>query len=69
MNYALWIGPGLLALIFLFTGGVELVLPLKVPAGQIPLPGLDHGGPIKYTGIKSGRSISKVPDLQWKSAG
>ena len=40
MTYALWIVQGLLALIFLFAGGVKLVLPLEVLTKQIPLPGL-----------------------------
>jgi hypothetical protein len=40
MTYALWIVQGLLALIFLFTGGMKLVLPLEVLTEQMPLPGL-----------------------------
>jgi DoxX-like family len=40
MTYALWIVQGLLALLFLFTGGVKLVLPLEVLTEQSPLPGL-----------------------------
>jgi DoxX-like family len=40
MTYALWIVQGLLALLFLFTGGVKLVLPLEVLTEQFPLPGL-----------------------------
>src|SRR5712691_12566128 len=40
MTYALWIVQGLLALIFLFTGGMKLVLPLKMLTAQMPLPGL-----------------------------
>jgi hypothetical protein len=40
MNYALWIVQGLLALLFLFAGGMKLVLPLEKLAGPIPLPGL-----------------------------
>jgi len=38
--YALWIVQGLLALIFLFAGGVKLVLPLEELTKQMPLPGL-----------------------------
>ena len=38
MGHALWIVQGVLALIFLFAGGVKLVLPLERRAG--PLPGL-----------------------------
>ena len=30
MTYALWIVQGLLALLFLFTGGIKLVLPIEV---------------------------------------
>ncbi|MBI2091125.1 MAG: DoxX family protein [Deltaproteobacteria bacterium] len=40
MHYALWIVQGLLALIFLFAGGIKLVLPLENLTGSIPLPGL-----------------------------
>ncbi len=40
MTYALWIVQGLLALIFLFAGGMKLVLPLEVLTKQMPLPGL-----------------------------
>jgi hypothetical protein len=40
MTYALWIVQGLLALLFLFTGGMKLVLPLEVMTEQTPLPGL-----------------------------
>jgi hypothetical protein len=40
MNYALWIVQGLLALIFLFSGGMKLVLPLAALTEQMPLPGL-----------------------------
>ncbi len=40
MTYALWIVQGLLTLIFLFTGSMKLILPLKVLTEQVPLPGL-----------------------------
>src|SRR5918999_6441472 len=40
MTYALWIVQGLLALLFLFTGGMKWVLPLEVMTEQFPLPGL-----------------------------
>ncbi len=40
MTYALWIVQGLLALIFLFAGGIKLVLPLEAMTEQMPLPGL-----------------------------
>jgi hypothetical protein len=39
MTYALWIVQGLLALLFLLTGGMKLVLPLEVLTEQTPLPG------------------------------
>jgi uncharacterized membrane protein YphA (DoxX/SURF4 family) len=39
-NYVLWIVQGLLALLFLFTGGVKLALPIEALTKQIPLPGL-----------------------------
>ena len=40
MTYALWIVQALLALVFLFSGGMKLVLPLDVLIQQMPLPGL-----------------------------
>jgi hypothetical protein len=40
VTYALWIVQGLLALIFLFSGGMKLILPLEMLAGPVPLPGL-----------------------------
>jgi hypothetical protein len=40
VNYVLWIVQGLLALIFLFTGGTKLILPIEVLTEQTPLPGL-----------------------------
>jgi hypothetical protein len=40
MNLALWIVQGLLALIFLWAGGIKLVLPIEEMTKQVPLPGL-----------------------------
>lgn len=40
MTYALWIVQGLLALLFLFAGGMKLVLPLEALKGPVELPGL-----------------------------
>lgn len=39
MNRALWTVQALLALLFLWAGGVKLVLPLEQLAGPVPLPG------------------------------
>ena len=39
MNLALWIVQALLALLFLFAGGMKLVLPLEKLAGPVTLPG------------------------------
>ncbi|WP_306052931.1 DoxX family protein [Natronococcus wangiae] len=41
-NYTLWTVQGLLALLFLFTGGMKLVTPIEVMTAQmpVPLPGL-----------------------------
>lgn len=39
MTYALWIIQVLLALLFVFAGGMKLVLPLDQLAGPFPLPG------------------------------
>jgi DoxX-like family len=36
----LWITQALLALLFLFAGGMKLVVPLEVLTQQVPLPGL-----------------------------
>jgi uncharacterized membrane protein YphA (DoxX/SURF4 family) len=40
MNRALWIVQGLLAAIFLFAGGMKLIMPIEEMTRQIPLPGL-----------------------------
>ncbi len=40
MTYALWIVQGLLAALFLFAGGMKLILPLEKLTGPVPLPGL-----------------------------
>jgi hypothetical protein len=40
MTYALWIVQGLLAALFLWAGGIKLVLPLEQLTGPVPLPGL-----------------------------
>jgi len=40
MNYPLWIVQALLAAIFLFSGGMKLIMPLEVLTSQMPLPGL-----------------------------
>jgi DoxX-like family len=40
MTYALWIVQGLLALLFLWAGGMKLVLPVEAMTEQMPLPGL-----------------------------
>jgi len=39
MTYALWIVQGLLAALFLFAGGMKLVLPLEKLTGLVELPG------------------------------
>ena len=40
MNAALWIVQGLLALLFLFAGGMKLVLPIEAMKGPVEFPGL-----------------------------
>ena len=40
MTYVLWIIQGLLALLFLWAGGMKLVLPIEAMTEQMPLPGL-----------------------------
>jgi len=39
MNSALWVVQGLLAALFLWAGGMKLVLPIEKLAGPVPLPG------------------------------
>jgi hypothetical protein len=39
MTYALWTVQGLLAILFLFAGGVKLILPIEEMTKQMPLPG------------------------------
>ena len=39
MTYALWVIQGLLALLFLFAGGMKLVLPIEEMTKQMPMPG------------------------------
>ena len=40
MNVALWIVQGLLAALFLFAGGMKLVMPIEEMTKQVPMPGL-----------------------------
>ena len=40
MNVALWIAQGLLAVIFLFAGGMKLVMPIEEMTKELPMPGL-----------------------------
>jgi uncharacterized membrane protein YphA (DoxX/SURF4 family) len=49
MNYALWIVQVLLAVIFLFTGGMKLVLPIEEMMKQMPLP--LPGWFVRFTGV------------------
>ena len=39
MTYVLWIVQALLALLYLFTGGMKLTLPIEELTAQVPLPG------------------------------
>jgi uncharacterized membrane protein YphA (DoxX/SURF4 family) len=39
MNGALWIAQGLLALLFMFAGGMKLVLPIEQMTADVPMPG------------------------------
>jgi uncharacterized membrane protein YphA (DoxX/SURF4 family) len=39
MTRALWVAQGLLALLFLFAGGMKLVLPIEEMTKEMPLPG------------------------------
>ena len=40
MTYALWTVQALLALVFLFAGGMKLALPIEELTADVPLPGL-----------------------------
>ena len=40
MNIVLWLVQTLLALLFLFTGGMKLIMPIEEMTQQIPMPGL-----------------------------
>ena len=40
MNVALWIAQVVLAVIFLFAGGMKLVMPIEELTAQMPMPGL-----------------------------
>jgi hypothetical protein len=40
VTYALWIVQGLLAALFLFAGGMKLIMPIEEMTKQVPLPGL-----------------------------
>ena len=64
MNVVLWIVQGLLALLFLFAGGMKLVLPVESLAGPIPLPGLF----IRFIGVAEVLGAIGLI-LAWKIAG
>ncbi|HEV8340785.1 MAG TPA: DoxX family protein [Candidatus Binatia bacterium] len=49
MNVALWIAQGLLAVIFLFAGGMKLVMPIEEMMKQMPLP--LPGWFVRFTGV------------------
>jgi len=47
MNKALWITQGLLAALFLFAGGMKLILPAEALVGPVPMP----VGFIRFIGV------------------
>ena len=49
MNIALWIAQGLLAAVFLFAGGMKLVMPIDEMMKQMPIP--LPGWFVQFTGI------------------
>ena len=49
MNIALWIAQGLLAAVFLFAGGIKLVMPIEEMMKQMPIP--LPGWFVQFTGI------------------
>jgi len=49
MNIALWIAQGLLGTIFLFAGGMKLVLPIEEMTKQMPIP--LPGWFLRFTGV------------------
>jgi hypothetical protein len=46
-NVVLWVIQGLLAALFLFAGGMKLVVPLEMLKGPVPLP----GGLLRFIGV------------------
>src|SRR5258708_19632047 len=49
MNIALWIAQGLLAAMFLFAGGMKLVIPIEEMLKQMPIP--LPGWFLRFTGV------------------
>ena len=49
MKIALWIAQGLLAALFLFAGGVKLIMPIEEMLKQMPIP--LPGWFVRFTGI------------------
>ena len=49
MKIALWIAQGLLAAIFLFAGGVKLIMPIEEMMKQMPIP--LPGWFVRFTGV------------------
>ena len=47
VNMTLWVVQGLLAALFLFAGGMKLVLPVEALTGSMPLP----GGFLRFIGV------------------
>ncbi len=69
MTCALWIVQGLLALIFLFAGGMKLVLPLEVLAEPMPLPGLTPLAAAGLVIIMIGATVLTLATVELKPAG
>ena len=57
MNIALWIAQGLLAAIFLFAGGMKLVIPIEEMMKQMPIP--LPGWFLRFTGVIYAESRTK----------
>ena len=60
MNIALWIAQGLLAALFLFAGGMKLVMPIEEMTKQMPTAGLV---PALHRRVRGARRARPDPPL------
>jgi tellurite resistance protein TehA-like permease len=65
ITYVLWVTQALLALLFLFTGGIKLALPLEVLTEQTPLPGWF----VRFLGMAEVLGASGLASRRWPPPG